>query len=87
MYSAGGRWAGGDEGLNNKGDSERISHACFQVSAYWIQTESTVLAINFSPRHVAHFPDVPATLQRLHGVAGQEASPASSGILDLCNSG
>lgn len=25
--------------------------------------------------HIAHFPDGPATLQRLHGVAGKEAGP------------
>ena len=46
-----------------------------------MQTESTVLAINFSPQHVAHFPDAPATLQRLHGVAGEEAGPYQLGEL------
>lgn len=43
-------------------------------TAYWIQEESTVLAINFSHWHVAHFPDTPATLQRLHRIAGDETS-------------
>lgn len=67
--------------MNNKGGSERLSPAWFQVSAYWMQTESTVLAINFSPRHVAHFPDAPAPLQRLHGLAGEEAGPCQLGEL------
>lgn len=64
-----------------------MSHACFQVSAYWIQTESTVLAINFSPQHIATSLTFQPPSRGFKGLLAKRLAPASSETFDLCNSG